>query len=745
MDIYPDKRKVISLVEQAHTGKLCLPHFQRDFVWSREEVADLLRSILRGYFIGSLLLLRSDPVKPPFAPEFLRGAKPKSADPQPERLVLDGQQRLTALLYALTAPDLSLKDSSQRRWFFIDLNLLLSDPTNDEIVFDRSPKDLNGLEKTEAQYAQRILPCTQLFSPRGFINWIFGIDDWLRVNQPADQDIFRTTWRDKWTQAITAFQDFEVPVIELPQVDESDDHSIGRVCAIFEKLNSTGVELSVYDLLTARLYPHKVHLHDLWDEACKKHKRLAEWSGGKAENHKFGVMILRVMGLLRGQEVGPSSLIKLSPQDFEKDWRRATAAMERALELVTLVGPDGFGVFDPKWLPGYGLLPVLAALRAQIDDQKLSARSREDLRRWYWSNLFLERYSSAVESKSKKDYSELLAYWTGGGPEPTVFAEARARIGAPTFSIRDSASYASTVYSGAFCLLALRGARDWKFGESLQLQVLQDHHIFPQAYLRARGITERTAVNSIVNRTLISEATNGRIKDKAPANYLADPEVFPSGPTPELTGPHFLSADALDAMRQAQQATTRSEIGGIYEAFRMARERALIAEIRRACGVPEPGTATAAGSVIAPTSAGPVAPSTSSPPVQQVALAAAEPPGRLAAIEQFADEKGSGDLLRSVLAVATAAGLYLVPHKWCVVLAPPVDHHRAVCAVWPQAGRLKVGVWFESIEAFLGVPQDQAGVIMGQDTYRYVTGDDVTKFNDDLKRLLAANAKIQRT
>ena len=461
MDIYPDKRKVISLVEQAHTGKLCLPNFQRDFVWSRDEVADLLRSIVRGYFVGSLLLLRSDPQKPPFAPIFLRGAKPLLAEPQPELLVLDGQQRLTALLYALTAPNLNLKDSSQRRWFFVDLKLLMSKPSDDEIVFDRSSKDLNGLENPETQYAQRLLPCTRLLTSDGFLQWRDGLDDWLAAHQPDEHTQFRSEWRGKWTQAITDFQNFEVPVVELPRVDDNDDRSIGRVCAIFEKLNSTGVELSVYDLLTARLYPHHINLHHLWDEACKKHKRLAEWSGGKAENRKFGVMILRIMGLLRGVEVGPSSLIKLDPKGFKEDWHRAAAAMERALELVTLVGPDGFGVFDPKWLPGYGLLPVLAALRAQIEDRKLGAGPREDLRRWYWSNLFLERYSSAVESKSKKDYAELLAYWTGSGLEPAVFVDARARIGAPTFSIRDSASYASTVYSGAFCLLALRGARDW--------------------------------------------------------------------------------------------------------------------------------------------------------------------------------------------------------------------------------------------------------------------------------------------
>ena len=49
MEIIPDKRKIVGLVEQAYEGKLCLPNFQRDFVWRREEVADLVRSIVRRF------------------------------------------------------------------------------------------------------------------------------------------------------------------------------------------------------------------------------------------------------------------------------------------------------------------------------------------------------------------------------------------------------------------------------------------------------------------------------------------------------------------------------------------------------------------------------------------------------------------------------------------------------------------------------------------------------------------------
>src|SRR5947209_6305828 len=104
MNIIPDKRRLVDLATEAHKGNICLPNFQRDFVWTREEVADLIRSVVRRYFIGSLLLLRCNPDTPPFAPVGLRGSNPTHMPLRPELLVLDGQQRLSSLLYALTAP-----------------------------------------------------------------------------------------------------------------------------------------------------------------------------------------------------------------------------------------------------------------------------------------------------------------------------------------------------------------------------------------------------------------------------------------------------------------------------------------------------------------------------------------------------------------------------------------------------------------------------------------------------------------
>lgn len=584
-DITPDKRAIIGLVAQAYEGKACLPNFQRDFVWPREGVADLLRSVLRGYYIGSLLLLRCDPAKPPFSPIFLRGAKPAAREPLPELLILDGQQRLTSLLYALTAPDLSLKDSKTPRRFFVDLVKLIEDPDDDAIVFEVPKNELDGLDQPETQFRRRVLPCTTLFRADDFMTWRDGLDDWLRANDGDKHEQFRAQWRGPWTKAVTGFQNFLVPLVELPQVSFEDQNSIGRVCAIFEKLNSTGVELSVYDLLTARLYRHGIRLHDLWRESVKEHKRLAKWSEGKADVNKFGVQVLRTLALRRDLDPKPKILINLEPEGFEDDWRRAAAAIERALELVEHVGEDGFGVFAHKWLPGFGQIPALAALRAEIEDHELGESERAELRRWYWCNVFLERFSSGVESKSRKDYAEMTAHWFRGGPEPAVFGEAKARIGAVGYSIRSSASYASAIYSGVFCLLANGGARDWMLGESLQLQKLHDHHVFPKAYLREHGITKRPEVNTIVNRTLISHKTNGRIKHKAPADYLANEKIISPLLGDGVLAPHFLDDAALRAMRDAKPDSGADGVAAAYTAFCESREGQIVREIRRVCGI----------------------------------------------------------------------------------------------------------------------------------------------------------------
>ena len=136
-----------------------------------------------------------------------------------------------------------------------------------------------------------------------------------------------------------------------------------------------------------------------------------------------------------------------------------------------------------------------------------------------------------------------------------------------------------------FCLLALRNARDWRRGEDIRLQELQDHHIFPQAYLKRHGLVKRVDVNTIANRTLISNETNGKIKAKAPAQYLTDADIFPSGARNDLLGPHFVDEAIRPVLLEASEDLSDPDVADLYDRFLKSREEAIIGEIRRVCGI----------------------------------------------------------------------------------------------------------------------------------------------------------------
>ena len=123
--------------------------------------------------------------------------------------------------------------------------------------------------------------------------------------------------------------------------------------------------------------------------------------------------------------------------------------------------------------------------------------------------------------------------------------------------------------------------------ESIALKELQDHHIFPQDYLKRRGFKDkdRVTINTILNRTLISNVTNNKIKAKSPALYLEQTEVFPSGFRQDLVTNHFINEQAVACMKEANAGLPATDLRAVLQRFSEARERMIVTEVRRVCGI----------------------------------------------------------------------------------------------------------------------------------------------------------------
>jgi hypothetical protein len=95
MEFEFNPRDVRRLAALADEGTLGIPEFQRPFIWRPPAIADLLRTVARSWPAGSFLLLKGPQ---DFACKPLRGAPPLIKEPT--LLILDGQQRITALYQA---------------------------------------------------------------------------------------------------------------------------------------------------------------------------------------------------------------------------------------------------------------------------------------------------------------------------------------------------------------------------------------------------------------------------------------------------------------------------------------------------------------------------------------------------------------------------------------------------------------------------------------------------------------------
>src|SRR5690348_18358224 len=81
--------KLSAILDQVDTGTVLLPEFQRGYVWNRDQVRGLMRSLYKGYPVGSLLVWETDA-----AHQAVRGVAPASGT---RPLLPDRQQRVTTL------------------------------------------------------------------------------------------------------------------------------------------------------------------------------------------------------------------------------------------------------------------------------------------------------------------------------------------------------------------------------------------------------------------------------------------------------------------------------------------------------------------------------------------------------------------------------------------------------------------------------------------------------------------------
>ena len=571
-----EKERLSGLLGEVGDGRTQLPDFQRGWVWDDDHIKSLLASISLGYPIGTVMMLRAGGETTRFRQRPLEGV-PAPAPHDAERLILDGQQRLTSLFQSLRLrKPVRTRDQRGRdieHWYYIDMRQALDQNADrEEAVVSLPPERqirrfgrdiVEDYSTREREYEAMLFPLSE----------VFDADEWMMGFQEHwDYAPEKTRFWNTFNRSIVKrFEQYDVPVIELGR-----DTPKEAVCQVFEKVNTGGVTLTVFELLTATFAADDFQLRPDWDERKRiihsrpilagvsgtdflqaatllatQARRSAAISSGTDEDRAPGVGCKR------------SDMLRLELTDYRLWADPLMTGFERAARFL-----HSQRLYDAKFLPyGSQLIPLAAVLTVLGNDWEPHA-AREKLARWYWCGVFGELYGGSIETRFARDLPQVVRWVRGDGPEPgTIYDAEFAATRLLTLRTRNSAAY-----KGIYVLLLRERARDWMTGEESVVQehfdeTIDIHHIFPQQWCRDHNI-DAARCDSIINKTPLTARTNRSIGGRAPSEYLgriATPRDRLDGYLrTHLIEPAHLRSDDFDGFFAAR----RSELlGAIREAM----------------------------------------------------------------------------------------------------------------------------------------------------------------------------------
>ena len=198
---------------------------------------------------------------------------------EPDLLILDGQQRLTSLFQSLFSgqPVLTrdLRGMAIKRWYYLDINKALDPNIDREEVIVALPEDRkqrNFRNEVITDYSTTALECQAELLPFSVMLNTVEMNKWQMAYIGANMQERFPKWSALQEQVLHNFQQYQIPLIKLRKETPKE-----AVCQVFEKVNTGGVSLDAFELLTATFAINDFNLREDWErreKRLRKHKVL---------------------------------------------------------------------------------------------------------------------------------------------------------------------------------------------------------------------------------------------------------------------------------------------------------------------------------------------------------------------------------------------------------------------------------------------------------------------------------------
>ncbi|WP_309493710.1 GmrSD restriction endonuclease domain-containing protein [Candidatus Hecatella orcuttiae] len=469
------------LIEKAASGKIDIPEFQREFVWTKNQVADLLDSLIKGYPIGSILVWDLS--------DYTQGKH--VYENKSKEWMVDGQQRIVALCIL-----------NLRKPYWLDINIW-----NDLVKKYRVKINILTLE-VSLEYPA-IKQIHEWVSPYD----IFNAED---IKKLAEELSYKLNRPELFTKIydnaskIKAALNMDIPVIKI-------NTSLENIATIFERLNSSGTRIKQADITLAYVAAY----NEGWvrEEFSRYLDSLDE--GGFYFDPTLLVRAITSVG-------EDKAILREVSDDFLRNKNNlldyAFSKFKNSLNRLILEFRN-IGILSSELIYAKNTIIPLIYLRCRFENQFEFKKAFL----FFLLALWQGRYSGSAETTLQEDINKIKNSRTFGEAVNQLIGELRVD------SINKEAIKNAIHYQGEgrffkllLYLITYRNeAVDWftgvRIGYTTHNEInkdftIEEHHFFPRSLLRSVGIKkeERELLGNI---TFINPGTNKRLRYQ-PYTYI---------------------------------------------------------------------------------------------------------------------------------------------------------------------------------------------------------------------------------
>lgn len=514
-------RQITDLMKDVDCGNAQLPDFQRGWVWDDNRIKALIASITNNYPVGAAMFLEYGNVNVRFKYRVVEGVPVENIIPS--ELILDGQQRITSIYSALynrkPVHTRTEKGKDIKRFYYIDIEKALNTDIDrveaiisipeTRIVTSNFGRDIElDLSSPDKEYEQKMFPLNIILDYVKMQSWQNEYYAYYKYDSLIIQEFTKFN-----NIIVMPTMQYKMPVILLDKNTPKE-----AVCQVFENVNTGGVSLTVFELITAIFAMDDFELRKDWETRKEK------YFSGDLLNVISATDFLTACTLLSTYKKGGTvsckkkDVLNLTLDEYKKyadDLSDGFVEAEKILEEERI-----FSSKDLPYTTQFIPLAVLCTILAENNQIKVT-NIKNKIKQWYWCGVFGEMYGGANETRYVLDVVGVMDWLNDDNKLPKTVQDSY-------FNPRrllSLQSRLSAAYKGIMALILKNHCQDFISGREMDFTVykaenIDIHHVFPRDYCEKQGY-DKAKWNSVVNKTPITYSTNREIGGVAPSVYLA--------------------------------------------------------------------------------------------------------------------------------------------------------------------------------------------------------------------------------